>query len=114
MAREEALVLLRMWFGSREFLVRQMTDAQIEEVAESLGIREPELRSKVGRWFSNRRLECELGTNKRLSLVVVSQAAGGTPAVYQVQETRLDVKYPSIWHRFLSKSKKIFQAFRVL
>ena len=86
MSEEKALDLLGKWFGSREFLVGQMTNAQVDEVAELLGIRVPELRMKVGRWLSNSRLEYELDTNKTSRLVVVSRADGPKAAVYQVQE----------------------------
>ena len=86
MSGEEAVVLLSKWFGSREFLVGQMTDSQMDEVAESLGIRAPELRMKVGRWLSNNCLECELYTKKTLRLVVVCRADGSKAAIYQVKE----------------------------
>ncbi len=81
-----ALDLLRRWFGNKEFLVSEMTDSQVDALAESLSIRPPELRSKVGRRLSNRRLECELSSGKVLRLVVVRPADGGIPAVYQLQE----------------------------
>ena len=85
MSQRQALEVLAAWFGDREFLVWQITDTQLEEIAELLSIRAPELRMKVGRWLSNNRLECVLGADKALRLVVVSRADGSKAAVYQVQ-----------------------------
>ena len=80
----EAVERLWQWFGGREFLVAQLNDGQIEEIANLLGIRPPELRSKVGRRLSNGMLWSERG-NRGLRLAVVSRASGSLAAVYQVQ-----------------------------
>ena len=80
----EAVERLWQWFGNREFVVAQLNDGQIEEIANLLEIRPPELRSKVGRRLSNGMLWSE-GGNRSLRLAVVSRASGSLAAVYQVQ-----------------------------
>ena len=89
MSDREALDLLMQWFGSKEFLVSDMTHDRVEELALLLGIEVSGsgVRGKVGRRLSKGHgLRYVTPTGKRFSLVVVKRAAGSIPAVYQVQQ----------------------------
>ena len=80
-----AVIRLREWFGGRQFLVADLNDSQVEEIASILNIYPPELRSKVGRRLSRATLSATLA-NRTLSLSVVSRADGPHAAIYQIQE----------------------------
>lgn len=79
------IIRLRTWFGEKEFKIADLNDTQIEEIAELLNIRPPELRAKVGRRLSNKRLSSHHG-NQTLSLSVKARADGTQAAIYQIKE----------------------------
>ena len=78
----KALEALVSWFGHRPFLVRDMSDDQVDEVVELAGLRPAapyDNRSAVGRWLSSRPSGVGGG------VVLQEPADGGVPAVYRVE-----------------------------